>query len=356
MIKASDIDIAIITSRPERLSELADALEAKGIDVSFFSGNLGLAVKKECLERQLVMVDVERADAEDFSLVRRLAALGEASQVPLIALVSPSLTKSQAEELIGLGAHDFLALEPGLPGLSQKIAIHLNYRRELLVYKRRVAELEAKVVEISEELGKSLRKLESLGAIIDTVVAHDSLVEDQMDVELKAAQYQADHDPLTQIYNRLSFNKSLEHEFSKARQAGTRLALIMADIDHFKEINDSYGHDAGDRVLIAIARTVRMLLPDSCLFARWGGEEFMVLAPGFALGQAFDLAEFLRLSIEKSVMCDGVRRVTCSFGVTELLPGIDPDGLVKGADSALYEAKSCGRNRVCPHSTEVVNE
>lgn len=206
--------------------------------------------------------------------------------------------------------------------------------------------LTAEKAVLLESYKKALRNLESLNAIINTVAAHGTLLEDQLDIELKAARFQAIHDPLTQIYNRLGFNELLATEFEKPSTKGESVSFIMLDIDHFKHVNDKYGHDAGDRVLKALCGCIKMHLPDACVFSRWGGEEFMIMAPKFTLVQAHGLSEYLRTSIEK-LPVEGIESITCSFGATEYNHDESIGSLFTRVDECLYEAKKNGRNQVC---------
>lgn len=195
------------------------------------------------------------------------------------------------------------------------------------------------------EYRKVLSDNEALNAIINTVVAHDSLMENQLDDELQKARYQAGHDPLTQLYNRQSFHDFIDRAIKKSEDAVESIALIMLDIDHFKMINDTYGHGIGDEVLVAVTRCIKRILPDSCTFSRWGGEEFMVLLMDFTSPQAFNLAEYLRISVEKlDIKVAG--KVTCSFGVTEYRKGEGKARFFDRVDAALYKAKESGRNQV----------
>lgn len=130
-----------------------------------------------------------------------------------------------------------------------------------------------------------------------------------------------------------------------AAEGGAALSLVLADIDHFKSINDRYGHAAGDAVLVAFADVLRAGLRGGDALGRWGGEEFMILCPGTALEGARALAERLRRHVAEAEM-PAVGRQTCSFGVAELCPGETVDGLLLRADAALYAAKHRGRNRV----------
>ena len=156
---------------------------------------------------------------------------------------------------------------------------------------------------------------------------------------------QASTDPLTGISNRLKFNDSLEAEIKRSQRFGTPLSLIMFDVDRFKSINDTYGHHIGDDVLREVAELVENSIRGYDLFARWGGEEFIIMAANSDRGQAVILAEKLRAFIEGKRFTT-VGNLTCSFGVTELVPGESQDRIMQRVDAALYRAKELGRNRV----------
>lgn len=159
----------------------------------------------------------------------------------------------------------------------------------------------------------------------------------------------ATHDHLTKIYNRQKFDSVSSYEIKRALRYKHSLSLIMFDIDNFKNVNDTYGHDVGDKVLIALVDAVSDLLRESDTFARWGGEEFVVLLPETDLDLAVLKAEDLRKIIE-STKIDKVGNVTCSFGVSVLSGLEDPEQLFKKADSALYLAKNSGKNIVKSYS------
>ncbi len=152
-------------------------------------------------------------------------------------------------------------------------------------------------------------------------------------------------DKLTGIRNRHWFDKTLA-EWCVHGEGGSRgFALILFDIDRFKDVNDRFGHPAGDKVLCGICHKVLGLVRPGDLFSRWGGEEFILLLPSTGDWQAYRLAERLRGAIEQTPT-DGVGRVTCSFGVVVRRANETPDELVQRADTQLYKAKQGGRNRV----------
>ncbi len=158
----------------------------------------------------------------------------------------------------------------------------------------------------------------------------------------------AETDHLTGIGNRRWFFQRAAEEISRSRRSGGAFALILIDLDRFKQINDRFGHAAGDQVLRAISALVRRSLRGYDCFARLGGEEFAVLLPEADLAGALTAAERLRARIAAlEIAALGGQRVTASFGVVQLEPGDDKvEQLLDRADRALYRAKESGRNRV----------
>ena len=158
--------------------------------------------------------------------------------------------------------------------------------------------------------------------------------------------HQAAVDGLTGALNRLRFEELLSAEMRRAQRYGSPLSVILFDADRFKHINDRHGHLAGDRVLRALAEQVTKALRAPDQLARWGGEEFIVLAPGTDLQGALRLAEKLRQLVERTTF-EEVGHITCSFGVAQYRPGEPSERFLERADQALYQAKHAGRNRVC---------
>ncbi len=166
----------------------------------------------------------------------------------------------------------------------------------------------------------------------------------------KELEYLATHDPLTGLWNRLAWKKLLTAEFERAHRNATNVAVLMVDVDHFKAVNDTYGHSAGDAVLHKIGETLRSLVRAYDHVGRYGGEEFLILAQQLSRNAVFDYADRIRATLAQTkVIYEGSPiSVTVSIGVmfAELLPDGSPDMMVRAADRALYEAKSRGRNCV----------
>lgn len=156
---------------------------------------------------------------------------------------------------------------------------------------------------------------------------------------------QASTDVLTGIFNRYKFDEMFDIEVKRAKLNKTPLSLILFDIDHFKDINDTFGHNIGDKALMEVTKVVTKSIKRADVFARWGGEEFAVLAIHTELGGAVSLAEKLRIEVE-SMHFEPTTGITSSFGVAQFQDSDNMEDLLKRADDALYLAKKNGRNRV----------
>jgi len=161
---------------------------------------------------------------------------------------------------------------------------------------------------------------------------------EQLEEKVKTITEISETDKMLGIYNRSKFFKVLEAEIYRSRRYDHNLSLIMFDIDHFKKINDNYGHLVGDQVLKKLSKIISNEIRTIDLFARYGGDEFMILLPETSIEKAIELAERLKVVLKKTNF-DKVSSVSCSFGVTELKSDDDIDKLILKADNALYKAK-----------------
>jgi diguanylate cyclase (GGDEF)-like protein len=202
----------------------------------------------------------------------------------------------------------------------------------------------AEAVSLAERLEEATRQL----ALTRTLLA-----EKQRECsELASALAQDAHvDALTGLYNRRKFNELCAAEIARSVRYGTPLALIMVDIDHFKRVNDEHGHLLGDRALVDVAAVLGRSMRASDSLCRWGGEEFMILAPHLDQASAVRMAEKLRLAIV-GFDFGPPGRITCSFGVATLRPGDRSIDLILRADTCLYRAKRTGRNCVAREAEE----
>ncbi|WP_165916401.1 GGDEF domain-containing protein [Marinisporobacter balticus] len=152
-------------------------------------------------------------------------------------------------------------------------------------------------------------------------------------------------DGLTNIYNRRKLNEVLKYEYNRAKNDNKGLSVMLLDLDRFKSVNDTYGHNVGDKVLIEIADLLKRNVRNRDTVGRWGGEEFLIICPETNINQALDLSEKLRKRIEKHKFQE-INCRTSSFGVSIYKKGDAIEDIIKRADEGLYKAKENGRNRV----------
>jgi two-component system cell cycle response regulator len=153
-------------------------------------------------------------------------------------------------------------------------------------------------------------------------------------------------DQLTGVGNRRRLEQALVEEISRVGRSGTKLSALMADLDHFKRVNDTYGHGAGDKVLETFGDILRGNTRPTDVLGRYGGEEFVVLMPNTAKEQAAIFAERLRMTLASTLIAPLAEPITISLGAVEFVPGESGDAFLHRVDAALYEAKRSGRNRV----------
>ncbi len=173
-----------------------------------------------------------------------------------------------------------------------------------------------------------------------------------LEQQAKLAMLRSDTDRLTGCFNRNKLNILLANGIARTQLAGSGLALLMLDIDYFKQVNDTYGHEVGDEVLIGFSKVIREQLDNHKSCVRWGGEEFMIVADEGRSDKVLELAETIRQKVEQAEFSG--HRITCSIGVAIWQGAKDtPDAFFKRVDKALYQAKTSGRNRVCLAADEI---
>lgn len=250
---------------------------------------------------RLMLVDWEMPGLDGLEICRRIRER-ETTNPPYVILLTGREGKSDIVRGLEGGANDYVAKPYDSAELQARIRVG-----------ERMLEMQAKLLE-----------------------ARDAL------------EHQAKHDPLTGIFNRRAILERLAQEIARAARDGSSLSVGMLDLDHFKAVNDSLGHQAGDEVLIAFASRVQAGLRCYDSLGRYGGEEFFVIAPGSEGRAEEGLYERLRASVaaEPVPTKSGAVAITVSVGVAAGTGRATVDGLLAAADAALYEAKASGRNRV----------
>jgi diguanylate cyclase len=226
---------------------------------------------------------------------------------------------------------------------------------------RRTLEAQAKVLsgpvrpqDISRVLEAIIQSTLSMGRAAEDLEQHLSgaaAAVDRLNQELEQLRREVATDTLTGVMNRGTFERALPDAILQAREGSTALCLAMLDIDHFKRVNDLYGHLIGDKVLRLIAELLRASVKGRDTVARYGGEEFVLILPETGLDGARALAESVRRTVERSQLKrtdtnEPIGVVTVSLGVARYREGETPEALLHRCDLALYQAKNSGRNRV----------
>ena len=213
--------------------------------------------------------------------------------------------------------------------------------KELLFQNKEKEKRAAELIIANKELLFQNKEKEKRAA--ELIIANKELLFQNKEKEKRANEKEilevmAYNDPLTNIYNRQMFSKMIKKEKENQKRHGDTLCIIMFDIDHFKAVNDRFGHDIGDKVLITLSKLVSKNLRVNDVFARWGGEEFMILLPRTEINDAYAKAEELRSLIEK-YSDNTIPNITASFGLTKLLDTDKEQSCFKRVDEALYGAK-----------------
>lgn len=227
--------------------------------------------------------------------------------------------------------------------------------------------LEAHVGEL-EQVSKAGAVIAELATIAKVMLDRTREIEQQMirgeketralQDSLEEARRKADIDHLTGLPNRRAFEALLDSEHAAAQASGEPLCVAFCDIDHFKRINDTHGHEAGDRVLRAVAQSLARISDDRCHVARHGGEEFVILFRGQQIDQARQTLEEARMIMAERRLINRATdvpfgKITFSGGIADVLAFPTPHAALRAADDALYEAKAQGRNRVLQAKAEV---
>jgi two-component system, cell cycle response regulator len=286
--------VLIIDDSPEALAVAKSRLSKEGVEILCADGGRAGLEAAERERPDLILLDIDMPDISGLEVCRSLKADAELCMIPILFL-SGSGTADDKVKGLDLGAVDYVA--------KPFDAFELRAR---------------------------------VRAALRTKQLQDLLIE------------HAHIDPLTGLPNRRALMERLQREWARAVRHGGALSFIMADIDHFKRVNDAYGHNVGDKLLQEVAKVFSQQCRDVDLPARYGGEEFAVVVPDETASSTVFLAERCRLGIERvrlPVRAECVS-ATASFGVAEAAGLPSAEALVEHADKALYQAKGAGRNRV----------
>jgi diguanylate cyclase (GGDEF)-like protein len=265
--------------------------------------------------------------AQSLTFLRQLAAGND-------TLIVPNVTNHPAVDEIAPGGMAFVRGFAAAP-----IAAQPEIAGALCVLDTKPLQMDATELDAFEALGRDLARdlggHEAAGQVSAKVTP----------VDIDSLERLASADPLTGLANRRGGEKDIAAEISRARRQNTSLSCVLLDLDHFKEVNDTFGHQAGDYVLREISALLRRTVRAYDILVRWGGEEFLVVLPGVDHEQALRLAERIRQAVENMPLA-GIGGVTASVGVAALGNDYSFDAMFAAADRRLYSAKASGRNTV----------
>jgi diguanylate cyclase (GGDEF)-like protein len=297
--------ILVVDDEPAILDILTRRLQLLGCEIATLSGGTGVADQAKVYEPDIILLDVMMPDVDGFSVLAALKADPDLQDIPVVMMTAKSEIESRVKGL-DLGAHDYIS-KP--------------YETTELVARIRAA---LRVKQLQDSLKQANRELERL----------------------------ATSDPLTDLPNRRTFDEQFLLAVERTRRSGEPLSVLMLDLDHFKRINDTYGHQVGDEALREVGRLLSSRRRITDLVARYGGEEFVWVLPGALANDAIELAEWVRRMVGAiSVQTDqGPVGLAVTVGVTTYVAGehgaVAASTVLEVADTALREAKLAGRDRV----------
>lgn len=321
-------EILVVDDRPENLLAMKRLLrDLEAVICTASSGNEALEMVLDH-DFALILLDVQMPDMDGFETAEMIRLYDKTAHVPIIFVTAISTEQQHIFKGYESGAVDYIFKPIEGVILLSKVRIFLTLYRQKQGLQQLVQELE-----------QSKKLIEKQNEILTLLALHDDL---------------------TGLFNRRHLSIILEQEFYRSKRYGSDLAILMLDLDHFKSVNDTYGHAFGDVVLREFARRIKEISRPTDLIFRFGGEEFLILLPQTNLEGGMHAGEQVRKSCAAEMYTEGdvSIAVTASVGVAAFYNDHpkEPIHLIQMADKALYKAKNSGRNRVVGYSQSMENE
>lgn len=305
-----DFLVLVVDDAPQNLKVLGNILDEAGYGVTFATDG------EQALERirdshcDLVLLDLMMPGMNGLEVCKTFRNNPDYPDPPVI-FITASRAENHILQAFDIGAVDYITKPFNRPELLARVNTHLQLKHTT-----------DRLRQTTQELREALASVERLARV----------------------------DALTNVLNRRSLLEVIHQELNRSRRYVLPFSLLMLDLDRFKQVNDTYGHAAGDRALCATVERIQQIIRTVDSIGRYGGEEFVVVLPQTPLKKAVDAAERIRFAIAKKPICTdtGSFSLTASLGITTYSPqDKEVDELLKRADKALYQAKTNGRNTCC---------
>jgi diguanylate cyclase (GGDEF)-like protein len=320
--------ILIVDDNPDNIQLAASELKGGDYGIAFAESGSEALEQADQHQFDLILLDVMMPHMDGFEVCRRLKEMPQYKDVPVIFLTARD-EKDAILHGFEIGGADYVTKPFYGPELRSRVRSHLRLR-----------ESQARLEEINAELNKELLR---------DVYREEEFRENENTLRRITQDLlaQATTDKLTGLRNRRSLLAIADYELTRSQRSGRNYAFIMADIDHFKSINDNYGHATGDEVLQVISARLMKAVRAQDQVGRWGGEEFVIFVPETQADGACVLAEKLRAAVaaEEISTGNGAISVTMTLGIAGGGKGSDITEVINAADEALYEGKRQGRNQ-----------
>ncbi len=305
--------ILVVDDNPDNLEIISTRLRFRGYDVAMAERGEEAIAKVQEVDPDLILLDIMMPDMDGYEVARRIRARNDLAYIPIIVVTARDSTEDKVTGL-DAGADDYLTKPINFPELEARVRSMLRIKR------------------LQDQLEEKNRELEQLSI----------------------------RDGLTGLFNHRHMHELLADEYERSRRTTEPVSVVMFDLDRFKEVNDTYGHQAGDRVLEELAEILRESAREIDKLGRYGGEEFMVILPDTDREAGITFAERVRDMVEKQrfdIQAREPLRMTVSAGVSSYPDdkADSPRRLVHYADLALYSAKKTGRNRVVSYTPDLAD-
>lgn len=330
--------ILIVDDNPQNIQLVASHLKEHNYRISFSQSGRDALDKVQNASFDLILLDIMMPEMDGYQTCRQIRELPEYHEVPVIFLTA-KIDKASIVKGFEVGAVDYIVKPFHGAELLARIRTHL----ELQSYRQKLEEIN---IHLNKEVLRGIKMEQEL---------RDS--KEEIEKINRQLYKKTTEDALTGLLTRRKMMDFIEYEYERSQRTHNSFSVILADIDFFKKVNDTYGHDCGDVVLQNVARSLLSHVRKQDQVARWGGEEFLILLPETDSEGALVLAEKIRESIGVEIhRCSKTEvQISMTFGISSFADGIDIDLLIKHADLALYSGKNGGRNR-CVAYTDTLGE